>query len=104
MTSDGGDVTQLLQAMTSGESRGRGPSVAARLPRTASPGSGLHAKGAAGPRAATYSADQRSLPAPGGKEVDWHNREHFIGVAANVMRRVWSTMQERTRLRCGEAD
>jgi RNA polymerase sigma factor (TIGR02999 family) len=88
MTSDGGDVTQLLQAMTSGD-----PAAADRLlPLVYAE---LHRLAAAYMR--RERQDHTLQPTAlineaylrlAGEEVNWHNREHFIGVAANVMRRV----------------
>jgi RNA polymerase sigma-70 factor, ECF subfamily len=88
MTSDDGEVTQLLKAMTSGD-----PTAADRLlPLVYSE---LHRL------AASYMRRERQdhtlQPTAlineaylrlAGDGVDWRNREHFIGVAANVMRRV----------------
>jgi RNA polymerase sigma-70 factor, ECF subfamily len=88
MTSDGGEVTQLLKAMTSGD-----PTAADRLlPLVYSE---LHRL------AASYMRRERQdhtlQPTAlineaylrlAGDDVNWRNREHFIGVAANVMRRV----------------
>jgi len=88
MTSDGGDVTQLLRAMTSGD-----PAAADRLlPLVYSE---LHRL------AASYMRRERQdhtlQPTAlineaylrlAGDDVNWQSREHFIGVAAHVMRRV----------------
>jgi RNA polymerase sigma-70 factor (ECF subfamily) len=88
MTSDGGDVTQLLQAMTSGD-----PAAADRLlPLVYAE---LHRLAAAYMR--RERQDHTLQPTAlineaylrlAGEEVNWQNREHFIGVAAHVMRRV----------------
>lgn len=88
MTSDDGEVTQLLKAMTSGD-----PTAADRLlPLVYSE---LHRL------AASYMRRERQdhtlQPTAlineaylrlAGEDLHWRNREHFIGVAANVMRRV----------------
>jgi RNA polymerase sigma factor (TIGR02999 family) len=88
MTNDDGDVTQLLQAMTSGD-----PAAADRLlPLVYGE---LHRLAAAYMR--RERQDHTLQPTAlineaylrlAGDDVDWQNREHFIGVAANVMRRV----------------
>src|SRR3984957_5272272 len=88
MESDGGDVTQLLQAMTSGD-----PAAADRLlPLVYSE---LHRL------AASYMRRERpdhTLQATAlineaylrltKEDGEWNSREHFIGMAANVMRHV----------------
>jgi RNA polymerase sigma-70 factor (ECF subfamily) len=88
MTNDGGEVTQLLKAMTSGD-----PTAADRLlPLIYSE---LHRL------AASYMRRERQdhtlQPTAlineaylrlAGEDLHWRSREHFIGVAANVMRRV----------------
>jgi RNA polymerase sigma-70 factor (ECF subfamily) len=88
MTIDGGDVTQILKAMTSGD-----PVAAERLlPMVYTE---LHRL------AASYMRRERQdhtlQPTAlineaylrlAGDDIDWQNREHFIGVAAHVMRRV----------------
>jgi RNA polymerase sigma factor (TIGR02999 family) len=88
MTNDGGDVTQLLKAMKSGD-----PSAAEQLlPMVYSE---LHRLAASymrrerqdhtlQPTALINEAYLRMAQ----EDVDWQNREHFIGVAAHVMRRV----------------
>lgn len=88
MTSDDGEVTQLLKAMKSGD-----PSAMERLlPLVYSE---LHRL------AASYMRRERQdhtlQPTAlineaylrlAGEDLDWQNREHFFGVAAHVMRRV----------------
>lgn len=88
MTNDGGDVTQLLKAMKSGD-----PSAAEQLlPMVYSE---LHRLATSymrrerqdhtlQPTALINEAYLRMAQ----EDVDWQNREHFIGVAAHVMRRV----------------
>jgi RNA polymerase sigma-70 factor, ECF subfamily len=81
MTIDNGEVTLLLKAMKGGD-------PAAGLLRTASPGQALYAPRSAGSHVAGYRIYQRSLHAFGRRRFRLQNREHFIGVAAQVMRRV----------------
>ncbi len=88
MTSDSGEVTQLLKAMKSGD-----PSAMERLlPLVYSE---LHRLAASymrrerqdhtlQPTALINEAYLRLAK----EDLDWQNREHFFGVAANVMRRV----------------
>jgi RNA polymerase sigma factor (TIGR02999 family) len=88
MMNDGGDVTQLLKAMKSGD-----PSAAEQLlPMVYSE---LHRLAASymrrerqdhtlQPTALINEAYLRMAQ----EDIDWQNREHFIGVAAHVMRRV----------------
>jgi RNA polymerase sigma-70 factor, ECF subfamily len=88
MANDDGDVTQLLKAMTTGDPGAADrllPLVYAELHRLASsymrrerPDHTLQ------PTALINEAYLRLAR----DDVDWQNREHFIGVAANVMRRV----------------
>jgi RNA polymerase sigma-70 factor (ECF subfamily) len=88
MPSDSGDVTQLLKAMTGGD-----PAAAERLlPLMYTE---LHRLASAYMR--RERQDHTLQPTAlineaylrlAGDDVDWQNREHFIGVAARVMRRV----------------
>ena len=88
MTSDDGEVTQLLKAMKSGD-----PSAMERLlPLVYSE---LHRLAASYMRRErqdhtlqpTALINEAYLRLTRG-HLDWQNREHFIGVAANTMRRV----------------
>jgi RNA polymerase sigma-70 factor, ECF subfamily len=88
MTSNGGDVTQLLQAMTSGDPTAADrllPLVYAELHRLAS--SYMRRERQDHTLQPTALINEAYLRLSGG-HVNWQNREHFIGVAANVMRRV----------------
>ena len=88
MTNDGGDVTQLLKAMKSGDPSAAEqllPMVYAELHRLA--GSYMRRERqdhTLQPTALINEAYLRMAQ----EDVDWQNREHFIGVAAHVMRRV----------------
>jgi RNA polymerase sigma-70 factor (ECF subfamily) len=88
MTSDGGDVTQLLKAMTSGDPSAADhllPLVYAELHRLAAAYMRRERQDhTLQPTALINEAYLRLA----GEDVNWQNREHFIGVAANVMRRV----------------
>jgi len=88
MTSDGGDVTQLLRAMTNGEPAAVDrllPLVYAELHRLAAAYMRRERQDhTLQPTALINEAYLRLA----GEDVNWQNREHFIGVAANVMRRV----------------
>ena len=88
MTKDGGEITQLLKAMSGGD-----PSAAEQLlPMVYSE---LHRLAASYMRRErqdhtlqpTALINEAYLRMAQG-DVDWQNREHFIGVAAHVMRRV----------------
>jgi RNA polymerase sigma-70 factor (ECF subfamily) len=88
MTSDGGDVTQLLKAMTSGDPAAEErllPLVYAELHRLAS--SYMRRERQDHTLQPTALVNEAYLRLAG-DEVDWQNRQHFIGVAARVMRRV----------------
>jgi len=88
MESDGGDVTQLLQAMTSGDPAAADrllPLVYAELHRLAA--SYMRRERQDHTLQPTALINEAYLRLAG-EDVDWQNREHFIGVAANVMRRV----------------
>jgi RNA polymerase sigma-70 factor, ECF subfamily len=88
MTNNGGDVTQLLQAMTSGDPTAADrllPLVYAELHRLAS--SYMRRERQDHTLQPTALINEVYLRLSGG-DVNWQNREHFIGVAANVMRRV----------------
>jgi RNA polymerase sigma-70 factor (ECF subfamily) len=88
MEADGGQVTQLLKAMRAGDSRASEellPLVYAELHRLARsymrrerPGHTLQA---------TALINEAYLRLAG-QEIDWQNRAHFIGLSAQVMRRV----------------
>lgn len=88
MTSGGGDVTQLLKAMTSGDPAAGErllPLVYAELHRLAS--SYMRRERQDHTLQPTALVNEAYLRLAG-DEVDWQNRQHFIGVAARVMRRV----------------
>jgi RNA polymerase sigma-70 factor, ECF subfamily len=88
MDNDGGQVTQLLKAMHAGDTRAAEsllPLVYAELHRLAKgymrrerPDHTLQAT------ALINEAYLRLV----GEDIDWNSRAHFIGLAANVMRRV----------------
>ena len=88
MDNDGGQVTQLLKAMHAGDSQAAEsllPLVYAELHRLAKgymrrerPDHTLQAT------ALINEAYLRLV----GEDIDWNSRAHFIGLAANVMRRV----------------
>jgi len=88
MMSDGGDVTQLLKAMTSGDPAAAErllPLVYAELHRLATAYMRRERQDhTLQPTALINEAYLRLA----GDNVNWQNREHFIGVAAHVMRRV----------------
>jgi RNA polymerase sigma-70 factor (ECF subfamily) len=88
MTSDGGDVTQLLKAMKSGDPSAAErllPLVYAELHRLASSYMRRERQDhTLQPTALINEAYLRLAR----EDVNWQNREHFIGVAAHVMRRV----------------
>jgi RNA polymerase sigma-70 factor (ECF subfamily) len=88
MTNDGGDVTQLLKAMTSGDPAAAErllPLVYAELHRLATSYMRRERRDhTLQPTALINEAYLRLA----GDDVDWQNREHFIGTAAHVMRRV----------------
>jgi RNA polymerase sigma-70 factor, ECF subfamily len=88
MTKDDGEVTQLLKAMKSGDQS----AMERLLPMVYSE---LHRLAAAYMR--RERQDHTLQPTAlineaylrlAGEGLDWQNREHFFGVAANVMRRV----------------
>jgi RNA polymerase sigma-70 factor, ECF subfamily len=88
MTRDGGDVTQLLKAMASGDPAAGErllPLVYAELHRLAS--SYMRRERQDHTLQPTALVNEAYLRLAG-DEVDWQNRQHFIGVAARVMRRV----------------
>jgi len=88
MTSDGSEVTQLLKAMTSGDQSAAErllPLVYAELHRLAT--SYMRRERQDHTLQPTALINEAYLRLAKG-DLDWQNREHFIGVAANVMRRV----------------
>jgi RNA polymerase sigma factor (TIGR02999 family) len=88
MTSDGGEVTQLLKAMKSGDPSAAElllPLVYAELHRLAA--SYMRRERQDHTLQPTALINEAYLRLARG-DLDWQNREHFIGVAANVMRRV----------------
>jgi RNA polymerase sigma-70 factor, ECF subfamily len=88
MTSDEGDVTQLLKAMTSGDPAAAErllPLVYVELHRLAT--SYMRRERQDHTLQPTALINEAYLRLAG-DEVNWQNREHFIGVAAHVMRRV----------------
>ena len=88
MNEDAGQVTQLLKAMRTGDERAAEqllPLVYQELHRLArSYMRGERAEHTLQPTALINEAYLRLAQG----EIDWQNREHFIGVAARVMRRV----------------
>ena len=88
MTSDGGDVTQLLKAMTTGDPAAAErllPLVYAELHRLATSYMRRERQDHTLQPTALINEAYLRLAGDG---VNWQNREHFIGVAAHVMRRV----------------
>jgi RNA polymerase sigma-70 factor (ECF subfamily) len=88
MASDDGDVTQLLKAMTSGDPAAAErllPLVYAELHRLAT--SYMRRERQDHTLQPTALINEAYLRLAG-DNVDWQNREHFIGMAAHVMRRV----------------
>jgi RNA polymerase sigma-70 factor, ECF subfamily len=88
MTTDGGDVTQLLKAMKGGDSAAADrllPLVYTELHRLAT--SYMRRERKDHTLQATALINEAYLHLAGA-DLDWQNREHFIGVAAHVMRRV----------------
>lgn len=87
-TDDSHDVTQLLQAMRAGDEKATAqllPLVYHELHRLAR--SYMRRERQDHTLQATALVNEAYLKLAHGN-VDWANREHFIGVAANVMRRV----------------
>lgn len=85
---DSRDVTQLLQAMRAGDEKATAhllPLVYSELHRLAK--SYMRRERQDHTLQATALVNEAYLKLAHG-DVDWANREHFIGVAANVMRRV----------------
>ncbi len=88
MENDGGQVTQLLKAMRTGDTQAAEnllPLVYAELHRLAR--SYMRGERPDHTLQATALINEAYLRLVG-EEVDWNSRAHFIGVAANVMRRV----------------
>ena len=88
MTSDGGQVTRLLQAMRAGDDLAAErllPLVYQELHRLAK--SYMRRERQDHTLQATALINEAYLRLAR-EDVDWKNREHFIGVAAHVMRRV----------------
>ena len=88
MEKSGGEVTQLLQAMRAGDERAAEsllPLVYQELHRLAR--SYMRRERPEHTLQATALINEAYLRLAH-QDVDWHNREHFIAVAANVMRRV----------------
>ena len=87
-TDDAQDVTQLLQAMRAGDEKATAqllPLVYNQLHRLAK--SYMRRERQDHTLQATALVNEAYLKLAHG-DVNWANREHFIGVAANVMRRV----------------
>ena len=88
MTSDGGEVTQLLKAMKDGDLAAADrllPLVYAELHRLATSYMRRERQDhTLQPTALINEAYMRLAK----EDLDWQNREHFIGIAAHVMRRV----------------
>jgi RNA polymerase sigma-70 factor, ECF subfamily len=88
MAIDKGDVTQLLKAMANGDQKAADdllPLVYAELHRLAK--SYMRRERPDHTLQATALINEAYLRLAR-EDTDWNNREHFIGVAANVMRRV----------------
>jgi RNA polymerase sigma-70 factor (ECF subfamily) len=88
MTNDNDEVTQLLKAMKTGESSAAErllPLVYAELHRLA--GSYMRRERQDHTLQPTALVNEAYLRLAKGN-LDWQNREHFFGVAANAMRRV----------------
>lgn len=88
MTTENGEVTRLLKAMTSGDPSAAGrllPLVYAELHRLAA--SYMRRERQDHTLQPTALINEAYLRLAGG-DVNWQSREHFIGVAAHVMRRV----------------
>ncbi len=88
MASDGGEVTQLLKAMNDGDHAAADrllPLVYAELHRLATSYMRRERQDhTLQPTALINEAYMRLAK----EDLDWQNREHFIGIAAHVMRRV----------------
>ena len=88
MDSDGGQVTQLLKAMHAGDAQAAEnllPLVYAELHRLAK--AYMRRERPDHTLQATALINEAYLRLVG-EDVDWNSRAHFIGLAANVMRRV----------------
>ncbi len=88
MENDGGQVTQLLKAMRGGDAQAAEnllPLVYAELHRLAR--SYMRRERPDHTLQATALINEAYLRLVG-EDVDWNSREHFIGLAAHVMRRV----------------
>jgi RNA polymerase sigma-70 factor, ECF subfamily len=88
MESDGGQVTQLLKAMRAGDPQAAQdllPLVYAELHRLAK--SYMRRERPDHTLQATALINEAYLRLAG-EEIDWKNRAHFIGLSAQVMRRV----------------
>jgi RNA polymerase sigma factor (TIGR02999 family) len=88
MESDSGQVTQLLKAMRAGDSKAAEdllPLVYAELHRLAK---GYMRRERPDHTLQATALINEAYMRLAGEEVDWNSRAHFIGVAANVMRRV----------------
>ena len=88
MENDGGQVTQLLKAMRSGDPQAAQdllPLVYAELHRLAK--SYMRRERPDHTLQATALINEAYLRLAG-EEIDWKNRAHFIGLSAQVMRRV----------------
>jgi RNA polymerase sigma-70 factor (ECF subfamily) len=88
MTTENGEVTRLLKAMKSGDPSAAGrllPLVYAELHRLAA--SYMRRERQDHTLQPTALINEAYLRLAGG-DVNWQSREHFIGVAAHVMRRV----------------
>src|ERR1700685_895983 len=88
MENDSGQVTQLLRAMRAGDSRAAEdllPLVYAELHRLAK---GYMRRERPDHTLQATALINEAYMRLAGEEVDWNSRAHFIGVAANVMRRV----------------
>jgi RNA polymerase sigma-70 factor (ECF subfamily) len=104
MTSDGGEVTQLLKAMNDGDLAAADrllPLVYAELHRLATSYMRRERQDhTLQPTALINEAYMRLAS----EDLDWQNREHFIGIAAHVMRRVLIdyARAHRAKMRGGE--
>jgi RNA polymerase sigma factor (TIGR02999 family) len=88
MDNDSGQVTQLLKAMRTGDSKAAEnllPLVYAELHRLAK--SYMRRERPDHTLQATALINEAYIRLVG-EDIDWNSRAHFIGVAANVMRRV----------------
>jgi RNA polymerase sigma-70 factor (ECF subfamily) len=88
MDNDGGQVTQLLKAMHAGDSQAAEkllPLVYAELHRLAK---GYMRRERPDHTLQATALINEAYLRLAGEDIDWNGRAHFIGLAANVMRRV----------------